>query len=66
MLAGNILYVHKFKFLFPLLDQGLIFSELVAFYLIFASDLRSDQLRVDEDLHPVVSLQGMPRILPDF
>ena len=51
MLGGNMLHVHIFKFLFPLLYQGLIFSELVIFDLIFASDLRGDQLRVGEDLY---------------
>ena len=51
MFAGNMLYVHKFKFPFPLLDQGPIFGELVIFDVIFSSDLRGDQLRVDEDFH---------------
>ena len=51
MLVGNVLYVHRFKFLFRLLDQGPIFGELVIFDLIFASNLRGDQLRVGEDFY---------------
>ena len=51
MLAGNVLDIHRFKLLFCLLDQGPIFGELVVFDLIFASDLRGNQLRIGEDFH---------------
>ena len=40
MLARNVLDIHKFKLIFRLLDQGLIFIELVFFDLVFTSDLR--------------------------
>ena len=51
MFARNMSYVHKFEYLFSLLDQGPIFNELIIFHLIFYPDLGHNELRVGEDFH---------------
>ena len=48
MFAGNMMYVHIFKFIFSLLDQDPIPSEVIVFHVIFSPDLGCNELRVSE------------------